>query len=256
MSKMPDPRWDYSALAAHYDHRPDYSAELLRKVLDSLNPDRQLPWLDVGAGTGKLSRLLSPAAGQLIALEPNAAMRAHGLRNTAGRAIQWLAASGESIPLPNHSLGLIAYGSSHNVLDAERAHREATRLLASGGIWMAVWNHRDLADPLQQQVEALIEAQIPGYERGARRQNPLPDLLDRGGFRDAGEYQHRFEVEVNLSHWLDAWRSHATLQRQAGPRWESIQSAIAELARHALEAGSAQRLRVPYFTRLYWARRT
>ena len=249
--------WDYTALAANYELRPDYSSELIHSTLVSLNPPRDRIWLDVGAGTGKLTRLLSPAASQIFAIEPNRAMRMRGQHNTAGRAVHWIAARGEQLPLPDASAGLIAFGSSYNVLNPECAHRESLRLLGDGGIWMALWNHRDLDDPLQKQIESQIESVLPDFDRGRRRENPLPELLDRGGFRDAGQTQHRFVRKLKVTEWLAAWRSHATLQRQAGPNWESIQQAIARTANACSQSSDSPGwLQVPYVTRLYWARRT
>ena len=45
----------------------------------------------------------------------------------------------------------------------------ATRILRHRGWFACVWNHRDLEDPLQAEVETLIRARIPDTLRQAAR---------------------------------------------------------------------------------------
>jgi hypothetical protein len=56
-------------------------------------------------------------------------------------------------------------------------------------------------------------------------------------------------VRVETASWLQAWRSHATLARQAGGAMDAVLASIAESVR-----GQA-RLEIPYYTRLWWSRR-
>jgi ubiquinone/menaquinone biosynthesis C-methylase UbiE len=239
--------WDYSRLAASYDLRPDYCAELVRGVLAELAIDAGSRLLDVGAGTGKLTRLLCETGATVIACEPNGQMRAIGAGKADCPGSRWLAARGQALPVGTASVDLVAYGSSFNVLPAAQALDECARVLRPGGHLLALWNHRDLDDPLQRDVEAVIHHHLPGFDYGRRRQDPAPVLAGHGGFAPAQSRQSRFVVELDARAWLQAWRSHATLQRQAGDRLDSIIDAIA-----ALLAGR-QWLQVPYHTRAWWA---
>lgn len=243
-------RWDYTLLAADYDRRPDYHPGLLDEVIGQFALGGDDCVLDVGAGTGKLSSVLCRHSAQVIACEPNAAMRARGRHNTRTLPIRWLAASGESLPLAAASVGAVCYGSSFNVLDAASALSEATRVLRRGGWWMAAWNHRDLDDPLQRQVEAIIHRWIPGFDYGRRRRSPAADLAAHGGLELRGQREARFVVELPAAQWIGAWRSHATLQSQAGDRFEAVLVDLSDLL------AGCETLQVPYYTRVWWAQCT
>jgi len=205
--------------------------------------------LEVGAGTGKLTQHLVQHASTLIALEPNAAMRAEALRKPSLSGVQWLAGSGERLPLRSASVVLVAYGSSFNVLDPIVALDECARVLQPQGHWLALWNHRDLSDPLQQTVEQLIRKHLPDYDPGSRRQSPIPVLERHGGFTNVAFAEGRFTLEMPSAEWLQAWKAHATLQRQAGAQLPRI---LADIA--ALVEGQAN-LCLPYWTRVWTAQK-
>jgi ubiquinone/menaquinone biosynthesis C-methylase UbiE len=241
--------WDYTSLSGTYDFRADYCQELVHEVLKGLDLQAGDPTLDVGAGTGKLSGLLCEYGLDVVALEPNASMRSVALTKPTLRRAHWLAARGESLPLRQNSMTLVAYGSSFNVMPARPALDECARVLRAGGHWLALWNHRDLGDPLQQSVEALIRRHIPDYDYGRRRISPKSDLAAHGAFSDIEAAEQRFIVEIPARDWVSAWRSHATLQRQAGLCLPAILNELQALV------GTTGRLRIPYFTRVWTALR-
>ena len=70
--------WDYTALAHHYDLRADYSKLLIKKILKKNNCKKNYPVADIGAGTGKLTKLLSENNLIVSAIEPNKNMRFYG----------------------------------------------------------------------------------------------------------------------------------------------------------------------------------
>lgn len=239
--------WDYSALAASYDARPGYAAALLDRVFTrlQLGPGRRV--LDVGAGTGALTAPLCARAAEVIACEPNPQMRAIGATKPACAQACWIAARGEALPLRASSVELLGYGSSFNVLDPSDALAEAARVLRPGGHWLALWNHRDIDDPLQAEVERCIRRRVSGYRMGARREDPRPLVRESGLFEAIEAEIERFEVDVDAREWLRAWQAHATLRRQAGAAFAQV---LADIEACVQGAGV---LRVPYHTRAYWA---
>lgn len=241
--------WDYSALAASYDSRVDYAGALVDRVLRDIGLAGGDAVVDVGAGTGKLTGLLCDAGADVIALEPNAAMRAVARDKVVGRRARWVAAHGERMPLPSQAMRLVTYGSSFNVMPAQAALDECHRVLRDGGHWLAAWNHRDLDDGLQREVEGIIARHLPEYDYGRRRSSPEADVLAHGGFVDLRFREQRFVAELPARAWLDAWQSHATLQRQAGARLSLILGDIEACV------GATETLRIPYFTRIWTSRR-
>ena len=245
---LPPLSWDYSTLAPSYNMRADYHDGLIDEVLQAMHLNAETPVLDVGAGTGKLTKVLCNHGLNVIAAEPNVHMRDIALSEPAMHRARWIAARGEALPLADGSVQLVAYGSSFNVLMQTQALAECARVLQPGGHWMALWNHRDLDDPLQSEVEALIRHHIPHYDPGTRRNAPDAAVRDHPSFSDVQAVERRFVTTLATQDWLRAWRSHATLQRQAEARLPEILNQIDQAV-----SGQAT-VQVPYYTRIWIAR--
>jgi len=238
--------WDYSALAATYDKRPGYSEEVLNRIDQTARLEGGDPVADIGAGTGKLTRVLLERGYRVSAIEPNADMRRLGVRNAAG-TVTWIDATAENTQLPDASMRAVFFGSSFNVVDRAKALNESARILRSGGWFVCLWNHRELDDPVQSRVEAIIHRMVPNFDYGSRREDQRRFIAESGRFGNAGLIEARFTHTFAVCDYLDAWRSHATLARQAGSRLETVIDAIAELL-----SGFGV-LDVPYVTRAWCA---
>jgi ubiquinone/menaquinone biosynthesis C-methylase UbiE len=244
---QPKVSWDYTDLAATYDKRADYAGEAIAQLLELAKPDPARPVADVGAGTAKLTKLLLAAGFEVHAVEPNAAMRAHGVENTAGGRVTWSVGTGEATGLADSTYDLVTFGSSFNVTDRAATLREVVRILRPRGWFACMWNHRDLEDPIQAEVEGLIRAAIPGYSYGSRREDQTEVIRASGLFEDSTRITGRIDNEIATADYVEAWRSHATLQRQAGegflPLVEKISAALAE----------KETIVVPYTTQMWVA---
>lgn len=90
---------DFTQVAKHYHNRPAYSPMLLSKLIACINdtqkPLENLQIVEVGAGTGKLTKMLSEFGMQVLAVEPNDNMREEGIAYTKGTNIKWQKGSGE-----------------------------------------------------------------------------------------------------------------------------------------------------------------
>lgn len=79
---------DYSPLAQFYDlHYRHYTDDL--EFYTRLGEDYGGPVLELGAGTGRVSRAIARKGLEVVALEPSAAMRKLGKKNTRGLGVQW-----------------------------------------------------------------------------------------------------------------------------------------------------------------------
>ena len=139
--------------------RPEYPAEAvdwIAKRLD-LRPGRTV--LDLGAGTGKLTRALVPTGARVIAVEPGDAMRAE-LERAVPSAVA-LRGSAEVIPLGDESVDAITVGQAFHWFRHGEAIPELHRVLRRGRFIALVWNSRDLDNPLHQEIGDLIAPFVP-----------------------------------------------------------------------------------------------
>src|SRR5690606_27788220 len=98
-------------------------------------------------------------------------------------------------------------------------------------------------------IEALIKARIGSYSYGSRREDQAPILAASGTFGGRQFVETRFVHRMPVSACLEAWKSHATLRRQAGEQFESI---LADL-KLILEDEQRPILEIPYLTRMWVA---
>ena len=117
--------------------RPLYPDEAIEGIL----PEGARTVLDLGAGTGKLTRALAARGLEVVAVEPLAEVRTN-LAWAAPEA-RILDGAAEAIPLEDDSVDLITVAQAWHWVDPERATAEAARVLRPGGTLALIWNKRD-----------------------------------------------------------------------------------------------------------------
>lgn len=121
--------------------RPDYPRQLTGWLADTLHIDALSSVIDLGAGTGKFTRLLSTLAPTLIAVEPVAAMGAQLTKLLPD--VRLVNGTAESIPLPAASADAVVCAQAFHWFSTETALAEIHRVLKPGGRLGLVWNVRD-----------------------------------------------------------------------------------------------------------------
>ena len=122
----------FESVAAEYErHRPEYPEEALRWASEQLGLAPGAHVLDVGAGTGKLTRGLVALGFDVVAVEPGASML-HQLRSAVPE-VEALEGPAESIPLPDESVEAAFAGQAYHWFDRERAVPELHRVVRAGG---------------------------------------------------------------------------------------------------------------------------
>ncbi|MFT3799834.1 MAG: methyltransferase domain-containing protein [Burkholderiaceae bacterium] len=154
MALNPTARHYAAATAAYEAGRPGYPAALLA----ALPLDSAACVVDLGAGTGKLTRLLAPrlAPGtRLIAVEPVAGMSA---KLADVPAVEIVNARADDTGLPDGCADVVVCAQSFHWFDDEAAVAEIRRLLVPGGTLALMWNMRDerveWVDALSKMIEA------------------------------------------------------------------------------------------------------
>jgi ubiquinone/menaquinone biosynthesis C-methylase UbiE len=141
----------FGAAADAYERaRPTYPDE----AVDWLLPEGAHTVLDLGAGTGKLTRALAARGLDVVAVEPIDEMRAT-LEATLPE-VEALKGTAEEIPLPDQSVDAITVAQAWHWVDVERATAEAARVLKPGGTLGLIWNRRDERVPWVQRLSQVM----------------------------------------------------------------------------------------------------
>lgn len=242
--------WDYSELAESYLKRPDYSQQAIDKMLAHMRLSSPAKVCDVGAGVAHLTLELLAKGFEVHAVEPNDNMRAFGQERTAAfPQATWYEGTGEQTGQPDETFDLVTFGSSFNVTDRQVALAETCRILKPHGWFACMWNHRDLTDPIQAKIEALIAERIPGYTYGSRREDQRDVIEASQRFVEVFETEGQVIHHQSRQDCLTAWASHATLQRQAQEKFPLILTAIGNLI------ADIDVLAIPYTTRIWFAQK-
>jgi ubiquinone/menaquinone biosynthesis C-methylase UbiE len=139
--------------------RPEYAPEAGEWLAERAGLGSDSVVLDLGAGTGKLTRLLIGRAGAVVALEPAANMLAV-LREVVPEAVA-LEGTAEAIPLPDGSIDLAMAGHSFHHFSWPAALAEMHRTVRPVGSLALVWSLSDPADPLEPAIGAIVRRHLP-----------------------------------------------------------------------------------------------
>ncbi|KAB2910367.1 MAG: methyltransferase domain-containing protein [Kofleriaceae bacterium] len=200
--------------------------------------------LDVGCGTGTLTRLLAgwPGVASVTGVDPGtrlierARALAQGLEHVVFRE-----ADGGALPFEDGAFDVVTLDSvlSH-MREPERALAEALRVLRPGG-WLGVfdgdYSTTTVAigehDPLQACVDAMMASSV--NDRLIVRR--LPALVRRLGFEVAGVRSHGFVEDGAATYMLTVIDRGVDLLRAAGRIAEATASALKAEARRRVEDG-------------------
>jgi SAM-dependent methyltransferase len=128
-------------------------------------PGRTL--LELGAGTGKLTRALVAGGARMIALEPVAEMR--GVLARVAPAAEPLDAVAEAIPLADGSVDAVIAAQSFHWFAPEAAAAEVARVLRPAGAVALIWNRRDERVAWVRELSRILDGHAgdtPRYRSG------------------------------------------------------------------------------------------
>jgi ubiquinone/menaquinone biosynthesis C-methylase UbiE len=242
--------WDYTTLADAYLKRPDYADAAIDAMLSIAGAEQGDKFCDVGAGVAHLTLMLAARSLDVIAVEPNDAMRANGIKRTADLGnVSWHEGTGEVTGQSSQAFDMVTFGSSFNVCDRQQALKETARILKPRGWFACMWNHRHLDDPIQARIEAIIKERVAGYGYGTRREDQTAVIDASELFGPVVHLDARVIHEQSIAECLEAWRSHATLERQAGARFHEVIDAIDDY----LQSLQTPSIQIPYSTNIWVA---
>jgi len=136
--------------------RPGYPQE----VVGVGGLPRSAPVLELGAGTGKLTRLLVEQFADVLAVEPDPAMRRRC--RTLCPQSRLLGGTAEHIPLADASVDGVFSAEAFHWFAHEQARDEIARVLRPGGALVLLWNRpAGPIEPAIDGIEQLLEPHWP-----------------------------------------------------------------------------------------------
>jgi SAM-dependent methyltransferase len=139
--------------------RPGWPAQ----VADVADVPASATVLELGAGTGKLTRLLITRFDHVIAVEPDEAMRR--VLASACPEAEVHPGSAEAIPLADGSVDAVFAAEAFHWFDGERALAEIERVLRARGALVMMWNvPGGPTEPPIDRVEQLLTERAPARD--------------------------------------------------------------------------------------------
>ncbi|MEJ0036459.1 MAG: class I SAM-dependent methyltransferase [Gammaproteobacteria bacterium] len=121
--------------------RPDYPPQALDWLRNSLGLAVGRAVVDLGAGTGKFTRVLLATGAKVIAVDPVMPMLDRLRRDVP--EVEAVAGDAEHIPLAAGSVDAVACAQSFHWFATPAAVAEIRRVLKPGGALGLIWNQRD-----------------------------------------------------------------------------------------------------------------
>lgn len=237
--------WTAEDTAAVYERgRPGYAEGGVDFALAPVRDRPGLRALDLGAGTGKLTRQLVARGVDTVAVDP-----AEGMRRALARAVpaaRVLTGTAESLPLPDATVDLVTAGQAFHWFDQDRALPEIARVLRPGGVLALFYNSRDDA---VEWVRALSEVvgEADREDHTSRTDQHQPYDLDPH-FALEEVLRAPYEQQLDTAGLVDLIGSRSYVIRLPEPERTELLDGVAGLTRTHPQLLGRQHFWMPYVT--------
>jgi SAM-dependent methyltransferase len=219
-----EPARSFDLVADEYERtRPSYPPEVLHALPLAADADV----LDLGAGTGKLTRVLVRRYAHVVAVEPLEGMRAI-LERVVPEA-EALPGSAERIPLDDASVDAVFAAQAFHWFDHDRALPEIARVLRRGGVLALVSNGPDdaRATPLPEAFRAYLEELHAAA--AFHGQPPWREVLRRAPFGEVHEASVPHDHVLDREGVLDNARSVSWIASRPDEEREAVLAKLGSL---------------------------
>jgi SAM-dependent methyltransferase len=244
-----DPTGRFSGRETDYARfRPSYPAEAISSIMSGLT-SAGLTCADVGAGTGISSRLLAERGMRVIAVEPNAAMRAAA---SPHHCVEFREGTAEATGLECACVDLILCAQAFHWFNPAQAIPEFHRILRPGGRLALMWNDRDAHDPCTSGYGLLVRH--AGKFHAASEDSDLftHALHETPLFANVRLRLFRYHQSLTLEGLIGRANSASYVPKH-GPRHDALVEGLKDLHRRFADTKGVVSL--TYITRVYLADR-
>ncbi|CAN9497947.1 unnamed protein product [Ophioblennius macclurei] len=207
--------------SVYHKYRPAPPEEIMDMIIQYLHKRKGQPHvlaLDLGCGTGQVSRLLAPHFKEVVGIDVSecqleVARAAPGYPNLTYRK-----GTAEELPFPDHSVDLLTAAAAAHWFDQSRFLTEANRVLKSGGCMALLgytdsntrFCYKDCEERLYQIYEEVKKELFPYTSRQvAVADNKLEELYSAIPFPDKERidtFKAKCMISVrNLLGFMESW---------------------------------------------------
>lgn len=230
--------------------RPGYPPGLLDWVHGELGVHPAARVADIGAGTGLSSLPFLEAGHPVVAVEPNAAMRAVAEHDLADFP-EFSAVDGraEATSLPAASVDLVACGQAFHWFDPAVVRREWARILRPAGLTLVFWNTPLFDSPFMVGYERLLLTYGTDYTTVAERHPDDATMRAWYGSGWRGACRLRNDQPMDFEALRGRLLSSSFAPRAGDPAHAPMLAALREL--FDAHAGSDGRIMFEHVTRAF-----
>jgi SAM-dependent methyltransferase len=228
---------------AYESGRPDYPRDAVAWLLEPVTDRGLAPRVaDVGAGTGKLTRVAVGMGARVVAIDPDPDMLRVLAEAVPG--VPTHVGTAESLPLDDASQNAVILGQAWHWVDPVAGSREVARVLEPGGVLGLIWNIRDENTPWLRRLTEIM--------RASRAEQALAD----GGpevaepFGPLEQQQWSWSRPMTGTELLDMARSRSYVITAPAAEKALIEDGLATLFDEIGAVGDAV-VELPYVTRAY-----
>ena len=229
--------------------RPLWPEELLDRVIAAVRLAPDATVLDLGAGTGKLTRSLTRRFARVLAVEPDDAMR--GVLEEVVPGAESLAGHGEAIPLGSGEFDAVFTAEAFHWFASDESVAEIVRVLRPCGALVILWNYPIEYEHMGDEAEAVI---AEAFERGGA---PGLGRVLSGNWRKPVEEApfeelRELEVERQIVNSRDEWIANMLSVSSIAHQPDEDRKAFARRLRDLIPPREVRRRfrTVAYWTRL------
>lgn len=218
--------------------RPEYPDA----AVDWLLPAEAHTVLDLGAGTGKLTRALTARGLEVIAVDPSPRMLEQLSAAVPDATVH--KGTAEDIPLADASVDAVLVAQAWHWVNQSVALLSVARVLRPGGTLGLVWNMRDQRVPW---VERLTTAMHPAeseifFENGH---------IERGPFGEIAHESFEWSQQFTRDELFDLLRSRSYFITSTDEGKQRLMDAVRDLLDHDPDVGGQTTWTMPYVTECY-----
>lgn len=270
---MKDQSWSTRGLsfgpgAELYDQtRPSYPLDSIRWALGT-QPETVV---DLGAGTGILTRQLVELGYRTTAVEPDDEMRARLAASSP--TVTVAAGTAESIPLPDAGVDAVLAGQAYHWFNPEPSHAEIARVTRPGGVFASLWNLRDETVPWSGELSRILQDEDTGVDpetaAAVTLHGTLAKILDGNiehsgwlgnptfgeGFGPVSWQAFRNPIPYSPDMLVNLVRSRSYYRTASTSQRAEIEGAVRELLATHPDLAGRDVFDLPYVTLVYRAHR-